>query len=55
MRSLLIGPALIGRGWIAGSYHGADAEQLVRKSAPQPHENVSHGPRKTGSNRLTAQ
>ena len=32
MRKLLIGPVLTGVGYAAGSYYGADAEQLVRKS-----------------------
>jgi len=32
MRKLLIGPVLTGAGYAAGSYYGADAEQLVRKS-----------------------
>ena len=32
MRKLLIGPALTGIGYAAGSYYGADAEQLVHKS-----------------------
>jgi hypothetical protein len=32
MRKLLIGPALTGVGYAAGSYYGADAEQLVHKS-----------------------
>jgi hypothetical protein len=32
MRKLLIGPALTGIGYVAGSYYGADAEQLVHKS-----------------------
>lgn len=31
MKKLLIGPALIGSGWLAGSYYGASAEQLVHK------------------------
>jgi hypothetical protein len=31
MRKLLIGPALTGCGWLAGSYYGADAEQVVHK------------------------
>lgn len=32
MRKLLIGPVLTGVGYAAGSYYGADAEQLVHKS-----------------------
>jgi hypothetical protein len=32
MRKLLIGPALTGVGYAAGSYYGASAEQLVHKS-----------------------
>jgi hypothetical protein len=31
VRKLLIGPALTGCGWLAGSYYGADAEQVVHK------------------------
>lgn len=33
MLKFLIGPALMGAGYAAGSYYGADAEQLVHKSA----------------------
>ena len=32
IRKLLIGPALTGAGWLAGSYYGASAEQLVQKA-----------------------
>ena len=32
MLKLLIGPALMAASWIAGSYYGRDAEQLVHKS-----------------------
>ncbi|GAA3892235.1 hypothetical protein GCM10022276_09190 [Sphingomonas limnosediminicola] len=32
MRKLLIGPALTGVGWLAGSHYGAKAEQIVHKS-----------------------
>ncbi|HEX8839339.1 MAG TPA: hypothetical protein VF750_02585 [Sphingomicrobium sp.] len=32
MLKFLIGPALMGAGYAAGSYYGADAEQLVHKS-----------------------
>ena len=32
MLKFLIGPVLMGVGYIAGSYYGSDAEQLVRKS-----------------------
>lgn len=32
MLKFLIGPALVGTGYAAGSYYGADAEQLVHKS-----------------------
>jgi hypothetical protein len=42
MRKLLIGPALTGAGWIAGSYYGAQAEQLVHKSPDVTYEGVSH-------------
>ena len=42
MRKLLIGPALTGAGWIAGSYYGAQAQQLVHKSPDDTYEGVSH-------------
>jgi len=42
MRKLLIGPALTGVGYIAGSYYGAQAQQLVRKSPDETYEGVSH-------------
>jgi hypothetical protein len=42
MRKFLIGPALTGAGWIAGSYYGAQAEQLVHKSPDVTYEGVSH-------------
>jgi len=42
MRRFLIGPALIGVGWIVGSYYGAEAQQLVRKSPAATYEGVSH-------------
>ena len=32
MLKFLIGPALVGTGYVAGSYYGTDAEQLVHKS-----------------------
>jgi hypothetical protein len=32
MVKFLIGPALVGAGYVAGSFYGADAEQLVHKS-----------------------
>lgn len=32
MLKLLIGPVLVGGGYLAGSYYGSDAEQLVHKS-----------------------
>src|SRR4051812_40181477 len=32
MLKFLIGPALVGAGYVAGSIYGADAEQLVHKS-----------------------
>lgn len=32
MLKFLIGPALVGAGYTAGSYYGADARQLVHKS-----------------------
>jgi hypothetical protein len=32
MLKFLIGPALMGAGYVAGSFYGADAEQLVHKS-----------------------
>ena len=42
MRKLMIGPALTGIGWVAGSYYGADAQQLVRKNPDTTYEGVSH-------------
>ena len=42
MRKLLVGPALTGVGWIAGSYYGDQAQQLVRKSSGETYEGVSH-------------
>src|SRR4051794_29431217 len=32
MLKFLIGPVMVGAGYAAGSYYGADAEQLVHKS-----------------------
>jgi hypothetical protein len=32
MMKFLIGPALVGTGYVAGTYYGADSEQLVHKS-----------------------
>jgi hypothetical protein len=40
MRKLLIGPALTGIGYAAGSYYGADAEQLVHKDPDTVHTAV---------------
>src|ERR1041385_8453138 len=40
MRRLLIGPVLTGVGYAAGSYYGADAEQLVHKSPDEVHAAV---------------
>jgi hypothetical protein len=40
MRRLLIGPVVSGVGYAAGSYYGADAEQLVRKSPDEVHAAV---------------
>ena len=42
MRKLLIGPALTGAGWLAGSYYGAEAQQLVHKSPSDTYDGVSH-------------
>lgn len=42
MRKLLIGPALTGAGWLAGSYYGAHAQQLVHKSPSATYDGVSH-------------
>lgn len=41
MRKLLIGPALTGVGWIAGSYYGADARLVVHKSPSETYDGVS--------------
>ena len=32
MIKFLIGPALMGTGYLAGSYYGSDVEQVVHKS-----------------------
>jgi hypothetical protein len=40
MRRLLIGPVLTGVGYAAGSYYGADAEQIVHKSPDEVHAAV---------------
>src|ERR1700756_4946467 len=32
MLKFLIGPALLGTGYVAGSYYGSDVEQVVHKS-----------------------
>jgi hypothetical protein len=42
LRKLLIGPALTGAGWLAGSYYGAEAQQLVHKSPSDTYDGVSH-------------
>jgi len=42
LRRLLIGPALTGAGWLAGSYYGAEAQQLVHKSPSETYDGVSH-------------
>jgi hypothetical protein len=41
MRKLLIGPALTGIGWLAGSYYGARAEQVVHKSPDEVYAALS--------------
>ena len=41
MRKLLIGPALAGIGWVAGSYYGAEAQQLVHKSPATTYAGVA--------------
>jgi hypothetical protein len=40
MRRLLIGPVLTGVGYAAGSYYGADAEQIVHKRPDEVHAAV---------------
>lgn len=42
MRKLLIGPALTGIGYLAGSYYGAQAYQIVHKSPGETYSGVSH-------------
>jgi hypothetical protein len=42
MYKWLIGPALTGAGWLAGSYYGADAQQLVQKGPDATYEGVSN-------------
>jgi len=41
MRKLLIGPAVSGIGWLAGSHYGANAQQVVHKSPSETYEAVS--------------
>jgi hypothetical protein len=41
MRKLLIGPALMGAGWLAGSHYGASAQQVVHKSPEATYEGVA--------------
>lgn len=41
MRKFLIGPALTGIGWVAGSYYGAAAEQLVHKTPDATYDGIS--------------
>jgi hypothetical protein len=41
IRKLLIGPALTGAGWLAGSYYGASAEQLVHKRPDETYAGIS--------------
>lgn len=52
MIKFLIGPALVGVGYGAGSYYGADAEQLVHKSPSATYagvENALSGVRESGT------
>ena len=42
LRRLLIGPVLTGTGWLAGSYYGSDAQQLVHKSPSHTYDGVAH-------------
>ena len=42
MRKLLIGPVLTGAGWLAGSYYGAAAQQVVHKSPDETYLAFSH-------------
>src|SRR5690348_10769110 len=42
MRKFLIGPALTGAGWLAGSYYGAAAQQVVHKSPDDTYLGFSH-------------
>jgi hypothetical protein len=42
MRKLLIGPALTGIGYLAGSHYGAQAYQIVHKSPGETYSGVSH-------------
>jgi len=41
IRRLLIGPALTGAGWLAGSYYGASAQQVVHKSTGDTYAGIS--------------
>lgn len=54
MRKFLIGPALSGIGYVAGSYYGADAEQLVHKSPDATYQGVSDWIDNMGSSGTTS-
>lgn len=42
MNKLLIGPALAGAGWIAGSHYGASTQQLVHRSPDDTYQGIAH-------------
>jgi hypothetical protein len=42
MLKFLIGPVLMGAGWVAGSYYGAQVQQFVHKSPLATYEGFSH-------------
>ena len=54
MRKFLIGPALTGIGYLAGSYYGADAEQLIHKSPDATYQGVSDWIDAVGSSGTTS-
>jgi hypothetical protein len=54
MRKLLIGPALSGTVWLAGSHYGANAQQVVHKTPEQTYEAVSDAFAETADHGTTA-
>jgi hypothetical protein len=54
VRKLLIGPALTGVCYLAGSYYGADAEQLIHKSPEATYQGVNEWLDNIGSSGTTS-